>query len=513
MRLFWLCCCVSFLGVVAAQEDTIKRLQSNLRLPIVGVKISFGFNFEGMKFLTTGNPFAVEIPQELLRQKRDELERQISGDLAKDVPIYREIANLSARLGEDERVKKEWQRMYEILQVLLKKEPKNWKWHLYTVEALRELGKEKEANKLLKETTKRFPKQWQVWMFVGIEEWTRSFTPLVKFMEEETERLRQGELCVDVEVWKSKFGGLLTPLKQSFQKAIPYWQRAHKLAPNEPLPLLALSLAYYSLGVVSLDGKQCEKWQAKAKETIWKAVDKEKTDPFCIVWAIILEGPPSPFEDDESPQLKQRIERAIKRLEQIVKSANQSFLWGLLGLVYAINNRETEAEDCFRKALDLEPNQWIWCEWLYAVRMEQRRYEDALQVVEDWLHRNDFPRARYLAALASEKLDDWEKVETHLKAALEKDEKDLYANLGMIVVELRKGEPQDAVKRAQKYWEKISDLSPSDDDAKLDKQAIYGILCAMSGHLDEARALLREVLQKKHYHPLAKVASSILDGK
>lgn len=508
MRLFWSCCCVLLWEVCVAQEDTVKHLQSSLRLPVVGVKMVFGFNLDGMKFLMTGNPFTIEIPQELLRQKRDELERQISGDLEKDVPIYREIANLSEQLSENERAKKEWQRVYEALKNLLKKDPKNWKWHLYMVEALRGLEREKEAGELLKEATKRFPKQWQVWMFVGIDEWIRSITPLAKLMGEEIQRVQRGELCINVESWESKVKDLISLFRQSFQKTIPHWQRANKLAPDEPLPLLALSIAYSIAGVAFDD----ERWRMKVRETVWKAAEQEKTNPFCLAWAIMIEGSLSPF-DDESPKLKQRIERAVKRLEQFVKPTDQSFLWGILGLVYAITDRKAEAIGCFEKALELEPNQWVWCEWLYGMKMGQQQYEDALQVVENWIHRSDLPRARYLAALAAEKLGDWKKVEMHLKAAIEKNENDFYANLGMIVVELRKGEPQEAVQRAQRYWEKISKLSPPDEEAKLDKQAIYGILCVMSGRLDEARSLFHEVLQKKHYHSIAKEALAILSEK
>jgi len=131
-----------------------------------------------------------------------------------------------------------------------------------------------------------------------------------------------------------------------------------------------------------------------------------------------------------------------------------------LGVIYLFNEKETKASECFKVAIALEPEQWVWHEWLFAANMARQRFQEALQIAEDYLSRNDFPRPRLMAAVAAEKLGDWEKVEEHIKAALQKDENDFYANLSMVVVELKKGESKEAVQRAQHYWERISKLSP-----------------------------------------------------
>ncbi len=306
--------------------------------------------------------------------------------------------------------------------------------------------------------------------------------------------------------------GLIEPIRQGFRNALPCWERAHKLAPDEPLPLLMLSLAFYTMGLFEKNAGQKEKWVEKAKSTAWKAVERKKPNPFCIAWAIFLESSPeSRAFSDVSPELERRIERAINRLEQLVKSENQPFLWALLGVVYLLNDRETKAEDCFKLAIALEPEQWVWHEWLFATRMAQQQFQEALQIVEGYLSRNDFPRPRLIAAAAAEKLGDWEKVEAHLKAALQKDENDFYANLSIVVVELKKGEPKEAVQRAQYYWERVLKLSPPDDDAKAAQKAIHGVMMAMAGHYEEAKSTLREVLEKQRGHPIAKEALAILE--
>lgn len=478
MRSLWIGFVFLSWGVGMVQEDIAKQLQSALKLPLRSVTLAFGFGFnlERTDFLVTGNPFTVSTPPEVMRIEREKLEKQLSGNLVKDAPLYLRIAKLSSEIGEKERAEREWQRAFKAFQALVKKEPKNWKWHIYMSEALSGLGKEKEADALLEETAKRFNKQWQVWMAVGINKWIR--------------------------------------LRRGFRDALPCWERAHKLAPDEPVPLLALSFAYYGMSIFENNAKQREKWIEKAKKTAWDAAERKKPNPFCIAWAILLEGSPqSRAFSDAPPELEQRIERAINRLEQLVKSENQPSLWALLGVIYLFNEQETKASECFKVAIALEPEQWVWHEWLFATKMDQQKFQEALQIVEDYLSRNDFPRPRLMAAAASEKLGDWEKVEAHLKAALQKDENDFYANLGMVVVELKKGEPMEAVQRAQHYWERVSKLSPPDDEAKAAQKAIQGVMMAMEGRYEEAKSTLREVLEKRREHPIAKEALMILEKR
>jgi tetratricopeptide (TPR) repeat protein len=516
MRSLWIGCVFLFWGAGMAQEDIAKQLQSSLKLPIGSVKLTFGFRFalERTDFLVTGNPFTVSPPPEVLRIEREKLEGQLSGDLVKDAPLYLHIAKLSSELGEKERAEREWQRAFEAFQALVKKEPKNWKWHIYMSEALSGLGKEKEADALLEETAKRFRKQWQVWMAVGINRWIRPMRNFVSKMESVAEDALQtlkGEGTTDLEIWGAKILGLIEPIRKGFRDALPCWERAHKLAPDEPVPLLALSLAYYSMSMLENNARQQEKWIEKAKKTAWEAAERKKLNPFCIAWAILLEGSPeSRAFSDVSPELERRIEQAINRLEQLVKSENQPLLWALLGVIYLFNEKETKASECFKVAIALEPEQWVWHEWLFAANMARQRFQEALQIAEDYLSRNDFPRPRLMAAVAAEKLGDWEKVEEHIKAALQKDENDFYANLSMVVVELKKGEPKEAVQRAQHYWERISKLSPPDDDAKAAQKAIQGVMMAMAGHYEEAKSTLREVLEK---HPIAKEALAILEKR
>ncbi len=185
MQSLWIGFVFLFGSVGMVQEDVAKQLQSALKLPIRSVNLTFGFGFiiEGTDFLVTGNPFKVSTPLEVLRIEREKLESQLSGDLVKDAPLYFRIAKLSSELGEKDRAEREWQRAFEAIQVLVKKEPKNWKWHIYMSEALSGLGKEKEADALLEETAKRFRKQWQVWMAVGINRWNRPIRDFVSKME------------------------------------------------------------------------------------------------------------------------------------------------------------------------------------------------------------------------------------------------------------------------------------------------------------------------------------------
>jgi hypothetical protein len=517
MRSLWVGFVFLFWGAGVAQEDIAKQLQSALKLPLRSVNLTFGFRFtlEGTDFLVTGNPFTVSSPPEVLRIEREKLENQLSGDLVKDAPLYLRIAKLSSELGEKERAKKEWQCAFEAFQVLVKKEPKNWKWHIYMSEALSGLGKEKEADALLEETAKRFRKQWQVWMAVGINRWNRPMRNFVSKMESVAEDALQtfkGEGTTDLELWGAKILGLIEPIRQGFWDALPCWERAHKLAPDEPVPLLALSLAYYGMSMLENNAERKENWIEKAKKTAWMSAERKKPNPFCIAWAIFLEGSPESRAFSEmSPELEQRIERAINRLEQLVKSENQPFLWALLGVVYLFNEQKTKAEECFNVAIALEREQWVWHEWLFATKMAQQKFQEALQIVEDYLSRNDFPRPRLMAALAAEELGDWEKVEAHIKAALQKDENDFYANLSMVVVELKKGEPKEAVQRAQYYWERVLKLSPPNDNAKAAQKAIHGVMMAMKGRYEEAKSTLREVLEKQRKHPIAEKALDILE--
>jgi len=133
------------------------------------------------------------------------------------------LQNFLPNWVKKERAEREWQRAFEAFQALVKKEPKNWKWHIYMSEALSGLGKEKEADALLEETAKRFRKQWQVWMAVGINRWIRPMRNFVSKMESVAEDALQtlkGEGTTDLEIWGAKILGLIEAYQKRFSGRI-----------------------------------------------------------------------------------------------------------------------------------------------------------------------------------------------------------------------------------------------------------------------------------------------------
>lgn len=425
-----------------------------------------------------------------LRWEREALEGRLKSK-PDDAPIYCRIAEISTELGEGEKARWAWEQAAKAYQALIAKEPKNWRWHLHLAEALNAAGKREEAKAVLKKATKQFADRWEVWLAIGVWELNRRGTP------EDLLELKQRYL-------------------QWLETTLPYLERAVRLAPGEPQPYFAIASAYFTAAFYAQQQPLKEKWLNKAKDSAWQAAKRGKKDPLYLAGAILMELVESPRKE----KWKQTMQ-ATQELRQLAESSNQPTAWGLLGILNLLfwetvpftEEMLTDAQSCFERAATLEPDRWEWREGLIGIMVGQERWQDALNIAEDWLRQHEAPRARFIAAKAAEKLSNWEKVEAHLKTALSEDENDFYLNLGMVVVELRKGEPTDAVQRALPYWKRVAKLSSPNEQARLDSMAIDAVMQALVGRRDGAIAAFQKVLGKEPQHPVAEEALEVLKGK
>jgi tetratricopeptide (TPR) repeat protein/peroxiredoxin len=188
-------------------------------------------------------------------------------------------------------------------------------------------------------------------------------------------------------------------------------------------------------------------------------------------------------------------ERAIKLQPSFPETLPNA--WNNLGLLATQEGRTDDAIPFFKQALTLSPNHLIALDNLASAYRQQKRWAEARQILDRALAVSpQNPEANYSLGMVYAQTNDEQHAYEYLQRALQArpDYPEALNNMG--VLELRTGRRDDAVKT----FEQCLRVAPDFDQAYLNLARVY----ALEGDRNKAREVLEVLLRRHPDHPAAK---------
>jgi tetratricopeptide (TPR) repeat protein len=167
------------------------------------------------------------------------------------------------------------------------------------------------------------------------------------------------------------------------------------------------------------------------------------------------------------------------RARAVAANPRDGRLWGRYGVALDAHGLEIEAEEAYRRAMDLDPDQIRWPYYLGAL-IEVRFPEQAVQFYERAVANDPaYAPAQIRLAQRLEQLGRDDEAERHYQRARELEPKNPFALLGLGSIALRRGDVETAVRHLELAYELDSTLHAT--------VAALAQACHRAGRLDEAR--------------------------
>jgi tetratricopeptide (TPR) repeat protein len=202
------------------------------------------------------------------------------------------------------------------------------------------------------------------------------------------------------------------------------------------------------------------------------------------------------------PDRSQRsIREAVARLDNFGQNPDAKISAGAMECLtiiqaFVIGDR-AGAEKSARRAVTLDPSRDTAWDLLIGFLVKPESYQELRTVCEQRLRHRESSRNRILLAKAYEKLNQLDRAEQHVQAALRLDSDDFTANLSEAVLLMKR--PSDSgLASAYRYLTRSEQLLKK--ATQLEQRHLQFILTssiyyALRGETDKARQLLRDVLE------------------
>lgn len=538
-------------GVRGAEPSAVRAA---IRLPSMQLRAGVGFSpHSGLVELDETGPSSAAIAK---------LRRAMKGD-ASDAPRYRTLGAVYAGSGQKAEAQQAYAKALELYEAGLRQNPADGALSAAKGEVLAGKGDLAGAEQFLKAEARRLPTAWQVQTTLGRVLRQQSWWT---FWPEKDHRSRDllgllSQQGPDFPVigavrLKAQFPsadqlrtaeGLLKESGLAFDAAVkaapdspePYAERlAHRFSAvpqafvigelqklGAKATLLAIEEALDSTQVASQAAMIDPDTIADAR----KVAELRRNDPRAWGLAVEMGRNVSAYLEiigkDAAPAVKQTLKEPYKalvglaqqarmELERMGKSSSPQEAAGAfeaLGLIRYQDGEIEAAEGSLRKAVQLDPNVGQAWELLAGILLNRQQYAELAKLYEGLLTHRDSTRAHLVLAKIYERLDQPDKVEAHLKAALALDDADVGTRLynAALVLHNRGLEGVAMAEQHLSMAEKTLETRPSRIEA-LNVKYVRAAVLALQGQAEAARRLLAEVLKEDERHSGALALSAAL---
>jgi Flp pilus assembly protein TadD len=255
-----------------------------------------------------------------------------------------------------------------------------------------------------------------------------------------------------------------------YDQALTAFQRAAKLDPNDPRPHNASGRVYYRLDLP-------EEALAAYRRAI--ALDPHNVNSYfgiaILHWTKMVDW--------------EAANRALR--EGLEANPDEPLLVAAVGSTYARSGRFDEAENAYKQALGLDPENDHALGMLRIVYLAQDRYQDAIAVCERAIEVEDGNDPRRMLGYTYDRMGRAEEAQAEFERALafNPDDYEVRAALARLYrLAGREGEAEEHLARA---------------DKEAEQEAEYGHACvaSVSGDVERALALLQVALEAGQLQP------------
>ena len=410
--------------------------------------------------------------------------------------------------------------------------------------ALHQVGREDEAEAVLRRSVKAGPSDWHA--ASALTRWlvARAWAVLAR---EKTPPLRYAavaDMVLAAAMKKTLEPGQLERAERYLNEALACANRAIKLAPQEPdlyadrALVQCYSAMARAVGAI-LRGGQAEPLEFyRAMFTTNAVADLDRVATLspqnpsalaCVTLFQILGAATTGREGMDrlargqiwsllNEYQQQSLRRSFTALENLGQSGNAAIaapaLEYLGGFQWMAMRDRTGAAKNLRRAVALDPAREAAWDFLMTSLLDENRAEEALAVAEERLKTRDTPRNRLAAAKACERLGRLDKAQTHLDAALASAPSDYLANLSAAIPALKRGRDDVTLQHAGMLLGRARrvDGQPSSKAAWIEWTITTGLFHGMTGDLETARAQFKRALEADPDNQRAKDALACLSG-
>jgi Bardet-Biedl syndrome 4 protein len=257
--------------------------------------------------------------------------------------------------------------------------------------------------------------------------------------------------------------GRLYQSQENWEAALATYLEALELSPESPEILTALGLLYLRLGETY-----------RAFEYLDSALTKDPRNPRTILAAgSIIQD----LDDADVALVKYRVAAAVE--------PNSAQLWNNVGMCFFNKNRFVAAIACLKKALYLDPFEWIVSYNLGIAHLKTRQNASAFHFLSHAVKRKpDFAEAYGYLAVALARLDDLENAKRAYDGAIRLDPENHVTRLNAAITLCNGGDVQNAAAMLEAHDQLWSAL---DEDGKVDA----------GEEVEKAREAVREAIRRR----------------
>jgi tetratricopeptide (TPR) repeat protein len=505
-RIFILICVVVSTGAVT-RPDAKTTVRALARLPRIELRFSLDFDGErGFVLLRSSKDPALAI---------GEMQLKLNGS-AEDAHTWLELGGLRLDAGDLPAARREFQRSTDSARKRLDVEPGNGRLRLDLAQALHGLGRQAEAESILREAVKAAPNS------------ITNRLALAQFLD-----VRAWELVTDATNWRGRRGyGELARMAVRRGASTETADRAERLL-NEAIATAreaarldeTSARAQFRLGV-TLASKDCFEavrqriagrelsrpvesmiFSRAAIEPFEKSAALDPQNPIrlatALFWrgmaeaaerrALVASGTERPVWEVFSDANRRAIEAGLERLNQFDDSSSAADALQALGtLRFVFQNDLRGASDALQRAAAINPDSEQTWETLLQVLQRKKDYFEFAAVCEARALVRPTVRNRVVLAKAHEKLGNDVRALEEIVNAVALDANDFWANVGLANLLMKLGDEEMSSRARQSLVTaeraiRSGGTGPQYVDLAL-AQAIYQILAG-----DEERA--REILK------------------
>jgi len=162
-----------------------------------------------------------------------------------------------------------------------------------------------------------------------------------------------------------------------------------------------------------------------------------------------------------------------------------------------------------RRALALVPSSDLTADLLVSLHVREARFDDLLPLCEARVKRKDTSHNRSVLAKVYDKLNQTEKAEVQLHSILKKEPDNIWANLALASLLLKRDAEESTFREAARAFEKVSPALEKNDSSDVQDLRTYhalsvAVFYGLIGRKDAALDVVREVLKQDKDNDYAK---------
>ena len=206
-----------------------------------------------------------------------------------------------------------------------------------------------------------------------------------------------------------------------------------------------------------------------------------------------------PQPDDIAQVEEQRLLATVKTAQDaLIDAPRDATAWGQLGNVYFVHGWESEAARCYRRAVEIAPNEFHWLYYLGLITYKINPQAAAQVLAEAIKLDPQYAPAHIYRAAALRSLGHLAQAKTHLETANELDPQNPFGSLWLGELALA----AQQFESARNHLQRALKLNPEQSEAHAAMAQVARVLGDMDAATEHARASRKRTKYRQIHDPL-----------